>query len=284
MSDESTPTAEGHTGLPPSASDEPVEPRHAASPSNESVAEDEAARETPKELSRKERRHQWRQDHPLAGNLIDIATVVAVALVLSFLIKTFLAQPFVIPSESMENTFIKDDRVVVSKLSTSLSHVRRGDIIVFRDDDGWLPQTDGGDPSIGRRALEAVGLLPESGNQYLIKRIIGVGGDRVACCTDAGLVTVNGEPIVESYLKPGSIPSEMEFDVVLPEGKLWVMGDNRQHSGDSRYHLGGPGGGFVDEDQVVGTAFATVWPLNRLSWHSNPEDVFAQVPEGVAQR
>lgn len=178
----------------------------------------------------------------------------------------------------MEDTFVRGDRVVVSKLSTSVSHVRRGDIVVFRDDDGWLAEPVDVDRNALRRGLEAVGLLPETEHQYLIKRIIGVGGDNVACCDSQGRVTVNDQPITEPYLKPGSIPSQIPFSVQVPEGKLWVMGDNRQNSGDSRFHMGDPGGGFVDEDQVVGSAFATVWPLNRLSWHSNPESVFDQVP------
>ncbi|GAA2523259.1 signal peptidase I [Rarobacter incanus] len=220
---------------------------------------------------------RWRSEHPQAGHVIDFAVVVVIALVLSFIIKTFLVQPFVIPSESMEDTFLEGDRVVVSKLSTSVSHVRRGDIIVFRDTDGWLTESNEPTSNPVRKGLEMVGLLPETGTQYLIKRIIGVGGDRVVCCTDDGRVSVNGTAISETYLKPGSIPSEKEFDVTVPQGKLWVMGDNRQHSGDSRYHMGDAGGGFVDDDQVVGTAFATVWPLNRLSWHTNPESVFGTV-------
>ncbi|SNT06336.1 signal peptidase I [Micrococcales bacterium KH10] len=227
----------------------------------------------------KGRMAQWRKSHPWASQFVDISVIVVIALTLSFLIKTFLMQPFVIPSESMEDTFVQGDRVVVSKLSTSISDVRRGDIVVFRDTDHWLGQVPPRDANLAREFFETIGILPETDEQYLIKRIIAVGGDHIVCCTDDGLVTVNGTAITEDYLKPGSLPSQIPFEVTVPQDKLWVMGDNRQNSGDSRFHMGSPGGGFVAKDQVVGTAFATVWPLNRLTWHTNPTDVFDDIPD-----
>ncbi len=216
----------------------------------------------------------------------DVAIVVILALLLSFLIKTFLAQPFSIPSESMENTLERGDRIVVSKLSTTVSGVRRGDVVVFADTQGWLPSAaaaPSGPVAWLARGLTAVGLRPQDGQQYLVKRVIGVGGDEVSCCSVAGKVEVNGTEITEPYLKPGSVPSQTEFDVIVPAGHLWVMGDNRQHSGDSREHLGGPGGGFVAVDDVAGTVFTRVWPVSRWTWLTNPEQVFAGVPAPPAR-
>lgn len=229
---------------------------------------------------------QWRSEHPKLSQLGGVLVVIATALLLSFLVKTFIAQPFSIPSGSMENTLERGDRVVVQKFSTSISHVRRGDVIVFADTQNWLgaaPATPTGVTSWLDAGLTAVGLRPQDGQQYLVKRIIGTGGDEVSCCSAAGKLEVNGAEITETYLKPGAIPSQVEFDVIVPSGHLWVMGDNRQHSGDSREHLGSPGGGFVAVDDVVGTVFTRVWPMSRWGWLANPEQVFANVPAAPAR-
>src|SRR5699024_4634025 len=125
-----------------------------------------------------------------------------------------------------------------------------------------------------------VGLLPQDSGEHLIKRVIGLGGDHIVCCTTDGLLTVNDEPITETaYVKPGSLPSQIEFDKVVPDGFLWVMGDNRQNSHDSRFTGGNPGGGFVPVENVVGVAFVKVWPLDRLALMRNPGDVFARVED-----
>ncbi|MDR2702922.1 MAG: signal peptidase I, partial [Cellulomonadaceae bacterium] len=125
----------------------------------------------------------------------------------------------------------------------------------------------------------AVGLLPQDSGEHLVKRAIGVPGDRVVCCDALGQIMVNGTSINEHlYVRPGSIPSQVVFDVTVPPEMLFVMGDNRQNSQDSRYNLDKPYGGFVPLDNVVGTAFAIVWPLNHATWLRNPGSVFAPVP------
>lgn len=218
--------------------------------------------------------------------LRETAVIVGSALVLSLLIKTFLVQAFFIPSSSMEQTLLVGDRVLVSKLAPGPMDVHRGDIVVFKDPGGWLPEQTDPDVAPWRAAvtegLTFVGLLPQDSGEHLIKRVIGMPGDTVECCDDQGRVLVNGTPLDEPYLAAGAVPSEMEFSVVVPEGGLWVMGDNRQNSQDSRYQQGAPGGGTVPLNHVVGVAFVTVWPVDR--WHAlrNPGATFADVPAGAS--
>ncbi|QAY70546.1 signal peptidase I [Xylanimonas protaetiae] len=218
------------------------------------------------------------------GLLRETAIIVVSALVLSWLIKTLLVQAFFIPSPSMHDTLVEGDRVMVSRLVPRVLDIHRGDIVVFKDPGGWLgtyvPPDHGPLGNAVVEGLTIVGLMPQDSGEHLIKRVIGVPGDHVTCAggPDAK-IEVNGVAITETaYLKPGSMPSETAFDVVVPDGMLFVLGDNRQNSADSRAHLGNPGGGFVPVDNVVGTAFATVWPFSRATWHRNPGDVFAQVP------
>jgi signal peptidase I len=198
-----------------------------------------------------------------------------VALLLSLVIKTFLLQAFLIPSESMEDTLLVHDRVLVNKLADKPDEIHRGDVVVFRDPGGWLP-TDDQDTSGVRaavhNALVFVGVAPATTPSDLIKRVIGVGGDTVICCDGEKRITVNGVPLTEPYLYPGdrAAPSLAEFSVRVPEGRLWVMGDHRSSSADSRFHLGDPGGGFVPVDDVVGRAFARVWPPGRAAWLKDP--------------
>ena len=218
------------------------------------------------------------------GAVTETIIIVAAALLLSFLIKTFLVQPFSIPSGSMNDTLLEGDRVLVSKTVPQVFDVHRGDVVVFKDSQGWLanepkaPQPTGL-RKVATRTLQAVGIVPPSSDEYLIKRVIGVGGDEVRCCDAQGRVQVNGVSIDEPYLKPGSVPSEREFDVVVPADHLWVMGDNRQDSWDSRYHMDQPGGGFVPLDDVAGTAFVKIWPASRWAAMRNPGTTFAGVPD-----
>ncbi|WP_344105369.1 signal peptidase I [Myceligenerans crystallogenes] len=223
--------------------------------------------------------------------LKEIAIIVISALVLSFLIKTFLVQSFYIPSASMEDTLTVGDRVMVSRLAPGPVDLRRGDIVVFIDPGGWLPVYTAPDRgpvgNAATAAMTAIGLLPEDTGEHLIKRLIGLPGDHImcddACADDGGPVTVNGTAIDETYLKPGNTPSgAKKFDVVVPDRMLFVMGDHRQNSADSRFNTSRPGGGFVPVHNIVGTAFATVWPFERMTWHSNPSGVFAGVPEPTA--
>jgi signal peptidase I len=210
----------------------------------------------------------------------ELPGIVITALVISVLIKTFLVQAFYIPSGSMENTLLVNDRVLVNKLADKPDEIHRGDVVVFRDPGGWLNgpevQERGGVLGAVRDALVFVGLAPAAGEEDLIKRVIGVGGDEVACCDSEGRVTVNGVPLdEEDYLFPKDEPSFDEFTVTVPDGELWVMGDHRSVSEDSRAHRQQPGEGYVPVDDVIGRAFTIVWPLDRASLLRRP-DTFDQ--------
>ena len=205
--------------------------------------------------------------------------VVVIAMLLSFVIKTFLLQPFWIPSESMEPALVPGDRVVVSKLTPGPFDLHRGDVVVFEDPDNWLGD-DGpaANPGPAQKLLEFVGLYP-AGDNHLIKRVIGMPGDHVKCCDSAGRITINGAPITEPYLAAGTKPSLVRFDIRVPAGRIWVMGDNRGNSGDSRFHDDGSGAtGSVPIKDVTGRADAVVWPLDRITWLGNYSATFAKVP------
>jgi signal peptidase I len=213
----------------------------------------------------------------------EAATVIVIALGLSLLIKTFLVQAFYIPSESMEDTLLVGDRVLVSKLTPGPFDLKRGDIVVFSDPGDWLdvpPQPSGGPVRDGiRSVLTFVGLLPADSGDHLIKRVIGLPGDRVACCDAQNRLTVNGKAVDEPYLYPGDKASDDEFSVTVPAGRLWVMGDHRGVSQDSRYHRE-LADGTVPVDGVVGKAFVIVWPFDRSQLLRNPSGSFAGVPSG----
>jgi signal peptidase I len=199
--------------------------------------------------------------------------LVIVALGLALLIKTFLVQAFFIPSDSMQNTLQIGDRVLVNKLSARFGEVNRGEVIVFRDPGGWLPEAvpdQPANPVLGavKDVLVFVGLVPSASEKDLIKRVIGVAGDHVVCCDGKGRITVNEVPLDEPYVFPGNPASDRRFDVTVPPGRLWVMGDHRALSADSRVHVGAPGGGTVPEDNVLGRAFVIVWPQDR--WGTIP--------------
>lgn len=213
----------------------------------------------------------------LLGVLRETVLVVVLSLVIATAVRIFLVQAFLIPSASMEDTLRIEDRVLVSKLTTRFGEVRRGDVVVFADPGAWLGPADvserpGGPLNGLRAALEFVGVLPDDAEGHLVKRVIGRGGDRVACCDAEGRLTVNGVPVEERYLYPGDAPSIEEFEVDVPTGRLWVMGDHRSNSGDSRVH------GFVPESAVTGRAFAVLWPLSRWSMLDRPSS-FDAVPE-----
>lgn len=217
--------------------------------------------------------------------LRDIVVIVLIALVVSFLIKTFVVRAFYIPSGSMENTLQVSDRILVDSLTPRFTGYDRGDVVVFRDPGGWLPVTPAPDRSpivaAGEWVLSLVGLAAPDSEEHLIKRIIGLPGDRVVCCNALGQVTVNGVPLDESaylLLPPGeSAASGIEFDVVVPEGSLWVLGDNRYRSKDSRYTQDLPGAGFVPIDNVVGRAFVKTWPFDRVGAIDGHHEVFSGV-------
>jgi signal peptidase I len=216
--------------------------------------------------------------------LRDILIIFLVAVLASVLIKTFLVRSFYIPSGSMQNTLQINDRILVNQLEPGLMPIERGDVVVFADPGGWLPATAEPDkPPVVAAVdwvLETVGFAASDANDHLIKRVIGLPGDHVSCCNALGQMTVNGVPIDEPYikLKKGeTVASEIPFDVTVPEGSLWVMGDNRDNSADSRYHQDGPGGGFVPIKNVVGRALWITWPTDRWTFLDNYSDVFAGI-------
>ena len=221
----------------------------------------------------------------LGAAIKEFAIVVGMALVLSFIVKTWLLQAFYIPSGSMEDTLVLNDRVIVSKLTPGPVDLKRGDIIVFADPGQWLSETPpvkrGPLATIVSETLTFVGLLPDNAENHLIKRVIGLPGDHVECCDEGGRITINGTAIKEPYLKPGDAASEQDFDITVPNGRVWVMGDHRSNSADSRAHDGPENDGTqgaVDERLIVGRAVALVWPLDHLTWLSNPTATFANVP------
>ncbi|MBT2513069.1 signal peptidase I [Arthrobacter sp. ISL-30] len=221
-----------------------------------------------------------------AGNpfllwLKEIATVVAIAIVLSFLIKTFLFRAFYIPSESMVNTLDINDRIFINLLVPEPIALERGDVVVFKDSQGWLEATPKQPPGPFKwvqDGLVFVGLLPDDNEQHLVKRVIGLPGDRVACCDAQGRISINGTPLDETYINPAEIPAPQAFDIVVPDGKIWVMGDNRNHSADSRKHQEA-NGGFINLEDVEGKATVIAWPLNRWQVLDNHSEVFRNVPE-----
>ena len=229
------------------------------------VADDEGTEE-PEEPVESKRRLSW---------LTEFVVLVAIALAIALVVKTYLVQPFVIPSGSMEDTLLVNDKVIVNKLVGHISQIHRGDIVVFDGAGNWdAPTATSSDPLVRvyRNLLSLFG--DDAGQTDYIKRVIGLPGDHVACCNAQGLVTVNGIPLHESsYLYPGSAPSTIRFSVVVPPGRLWVMGDNRGDSSDSRLHDCSIVGaacvpwdrdGTIPESAVIGRAFMVIWPFSRI--------------------
>jgi signal peptidase I len=205
------------------------------------------------------------------GSLLkELPILVIVALVVSLFIKSFLVQFFYIPSGSMENTLQIKDRVAVNKVPFVSDNIKRGDVVVFRDPNNWLPEpydsTTNQFVAKAKSALVTVGVLPNPAKQYLVKRVVGVGGDRVVCCTKDGKLTINGVEVTEPYIFAGNKPSEMNFDVTVPKGKLWVLGDHRGASADSRYHQEDINKGFVPLSKVTGRVVGVIWPFKNITY------------------
>ncbi|MDX3854413.1 signal peptidase I [Streptomyces sp. AK02-01A] len=208
----------------------------------------------------------------------ELPLLIGIALLLALLIKTFLVQAFSIPSDSMQDTLQRGDRVLVDKLTPWFgSEPERGEVVVFHDPGGWLEDAETPDPNVAQKFLSFIGLMPSAEEKDLIKRVIAVGGDTVEC-KKGGKVQVNGHPLNESgHIYPGNTPCDDEpfGPIHVPQGRIWVMGDHRQNSLDSRYHQELPGRGTVSTDEVVGRAFVVAWPLNRWSLLPVP-DTFDQ--------
>ena len=250
------PAAQGKTDGGASASAAGASPDgEAASASSEQAGSGTGGRRPAGRRPRKKRSF-WR----------EFPILVVVALLLAVIIKTYAIQAFFIPSGSMENTLEINDRVLVNKLVYDVRGIHRGDIVVFNGDGSWDPGPLPANRNFAEKFADGFASMFGFGHpgDILIKRVIGLPGDDVACCDAQGRVTVNGVPLTEqSYLYPGDAPSEIRFNIVVPPGRLWVMGDHRLISDDSRDHLGDPGGGTVPENAVIGRAFVIIWPPSR---------------------
>ena len=198
--------------------------------------------------------------------LREFPILVIVALAVSLIIKSFLVQFFYIPSGSMENTLQINDRVAVNKIPFISNSINRGDVVVFRDPSNWLPEPyeDNQNKVIAKikDGLVLVGVLPNPAKQYLVKRVIGIAGDNVV--GKDGIVTINGKKTTEPYIFAGNKASELDFNVTVPEGKIWVMGDHRGASADSRYHQDDVNNGFVPESKVTGRVLGIIWPIKNV--------------------
>ena len=203
----------------------------------------------------------------------ELPVLIVVALALALVIKTYAIQAFYIPSGSMQNTLAIGDRVLINKIVYHTRSVARGDIVVFNGDGSWDTVPPKPSQNIFSKLLGEIKDIggASADNDIYIKRVIGLPGDHVACCNAQGKVTVNGVPLTEgSYLYPGNAPSTTPFNITVPKGDLWVMGDHRAISYDSRGHMGMPGGGSVPENKVLGRAFVIIWPPSQWGFLDIP--------------
>jgi signal peptidase I len=199
----------------------------------------------------------------------ELLTIVGTALILSILVRTFLIQAFYVPSASMEDTLQENDRIIVSKISTKLTGIDRGNVIVFHDPGGWLGEgfPNPYDTPVGR-VLQAIGIVPANSGNDLVKRVIGVANDKIECCDAQGRITVNGVGIDESYTKDGVTSDQVTFSVLVPEGNVFVMGDNRGNSEDSRFHLD-KNNGMIPVEEIIGRVAMRIWPVGRIGGIEN---------------
>jgi len=185
------------------------------------------------------------------------------------LVRTFLIQAFYVPSASMENTLQENDRIIVSKISTQFTGVNRGNVIVFHDPGGWLGEgfPNPYDTPVGR-VLQAIGIVPANSGNDLVKRVVGVANDTVKCCDPQGRIMVNGVGVDEPYIKEGATTDQVAFEVLVPEGSVFVMGDNRGNSEDSRFHLD-KNNGMVPVSEIIGRVALRIWPISRIGGIEN---------------
>jgi len=248
------------------------------------TADDAVARTTPPDAASPIAARRKR--HPGLLFARDLVVIAVVAILVSFLIKTFLVRPFYVPSQSMSHTLEIDDRIMVNELVPDVVPIARGDVVVFEDPGGWLDAR----PKAPKPPLAAavgsflvfVGLAASDSDSDLVKRVIGLPGDHVECCDVRGRMSIDGTPLDEPYISlPGgeTRASKTDFSVTVPDGALWVMGDNRDDSRDSRYQTETPSKGFVPIEDVIGRAFVVSWPVDRWAWLGDYPETFAGVSD-----
>lgn len=196
---------------------------------------------------------------------VDIVVIILIGLLIAALFKAFVVRSFYIPSESMMPTLNVNDRVLVEQIGAKTGNINNGDIIVFKDNQGWMGSKVKREPSIVEKMSSMVSFNEKADDEYLVKRVIGNSGDHVVCCTDLGQLKVNGKILKEPYIN-GSVGSVQSFDVTVPKDSVWVMGDNRINSADSRVHQN-VNGGFIPYSDIVGRVFVTMYPYNSFEWH-----------------
>lgn len=268
--------ADTATPAPTTDPDTPADGDTATAPA-ESATDDGEHRSDVEERSG--RRASGKQRLPL---WLDTVLTMVVALVIAVLVKTFLIQPFYIPSASMNPTLLQDDKIIVSKLTPGVFDLNRGDVIVFEDPDEWIPGDATENPTPRVRlmmVLSLVGLAPDPSQDHLVKRLIGLPGDHVACESQGAALEVNGTELSEPYINPETPACQEAFDVTVPSGHVWVMGDNRYASADSAWHHTHGGDGFVPESSITGRAEAVFWPASRWTGLGEGRAAFDAVPD-----
>jgi signal peptidase I len=207
----------------------------------------------------------------------ELLITVGIALILSSLVRIFLFQVFYVPSASMEDTLLLQDRIVATKITKPFTDIKRGEIVVFKDPGDWLPEYES-NRNFFLHFLSVVGLLPSDAGDDLVKRVIGIGGDNIKCCSENGRILINGVELNdESFIKPEVETNQVEFEITVPEKRVFVMGDNRPDSRDSRFHLE-TAYGTVPEKNIVGVVNLRIWPFSRFSTLKIPES-FNLIPD-----
>lgn len=216
--------------------------------------------------------------------LRDIAIILLLSILLSTLIKAFVVRSFYIPSGSMMNTLQIDDHILVNELKPRFGSIHRGEIIVFKDPDRWLPPNTSTPPKNPiQNFVNMISFWSSSNDQHLVKRVIGIPGDHVVCCSATGKLIINGVEIDEPYIKDAdatfSSTTTIPFDITVPADSFWVMGDNRNNSADSRYHQNDKHKGFIPLDHVLGNAFVLTWPFQNVTFLGSYPEVFSSIPD-----
>ncbi|QOT20883.1 signal peptidase I [Paenarthrobacter sp. YJN-D] len=220
-----------------------------------------------------------RQPRKQGWRFVLLALVLAIAI--SGLVRSLWLDVYYIPSESMEPLLMTGDRILVSRTDFSAEPIRRGDVVVFDGRGSFAPRSSGRGPFVDAASAAAQWFGLTGSDTTYVKRVIGVPGDHVQCCDAGGRLTVNGQVLEEPYLYPGDEPSKQKFDVVVPPDRLWLMGDHRSRSADSRGLLGAPGGGMVPMDRVIGRPVQIIWPLDRFA--EMPRSTQAETPSKNGQ-